>query len=75
LTQALTPAGHTVRCYTIERTICDLFRSRRNVEVQDLQAALKGYLRSKQKDIPALLRMAKMFAVEKIIRPYLEALL
>jgi predicted transcriptional regulator of viral defense system len=75
LTRAVTPTGHEVRCYNAERTLCDVFRSRRNVEIQDLQVAVKGYLRSKEKDIPALLRMAKTFSVEKAIRPYLEALL
>jgi predicted transcriptional regulator of viral defense system len=75
LTKALTPAGHEVRCYNAERTICDLFRSRRNVEIQDLNSAMKTYLRSKEKDIPALMRIAKSLSVEKTIRPYLEAML
>ena len=69
------PAGHMVRAYNSERTICDLFRSRRNIEVQDLQSAVKAYLRSDGKNIPLLMRYAKMFSVEKIVRQYLEVLL
>jgi predicted transcriptional regulator of viral defense system len=75
LTEALTPAGHTVRTYNPERTICDLLRSRRNIEIQDLQGAVKAYLRSVDKNIPLLLRYAKSFSVEKIVRQYLEVLL
>ena len=69
------PSGHTVRVYNAERTLCDLFRSRRNIEVQDLQDAVKTYIRLKEKNIPLLMRFAKAFSVEKIVRQYLEVLL
>jgi len=69
------PSGHKVRTYNAERTICDLVRSRRNIEIQDLQTAIKGYVRLKEKNIPLLMRYAKSFSVEKIIRQYLEVLL
>jgi hypothetical protein len=69
------PSGHSVRTYNAERTICDLFRSRKNIEVQDLQSAVKEYVRLKEKNIPQLLRYARAFSVEKQVRQYLEALL
>ena len=75
LTEAQSPSGHTLRVYNLERTICDLFRSWRNIEVQDLQAAIKEYVHRKEKNIPLLIRYAKAFCVEKIIRQYLEVLL
>lgn len=69
------PSGHTIKAYNAERTICDLFRSRRNIEIQDLQDAIKTYIRLKEKNIPLLMRYAKAFSVEKIVRQYLEVLL
>ena len=69
------PSGHTVRAYNAERTICDLFRSRRNIETQDLQAAIKDYLRMKGRNIPLLMRYAASFSVDKLIRQYVEVLL
>jgi len=69
------PSGHLVRTYNAERTICDLFRSRSRIEVQDLQIAVKEYVRSKEKNIPQLLRYARSFSVEKQVQQYLEALL
>jgi hypothetical protein len=75
VTQDRTPAGHVVRTYCAERTVCDLARSRRNIEIQDLPAAIKTYLRLPERNIPLLLRYARAFAVEKLIRGYLEALL
>ncbi|MCL2024827.1 MAG: abortive phage infection protein [Coriobacteriia bacterium] len=69
------PVGHMVRTYNPERTIIDLFRSRRNIEIQELQSAVRAYLRSDEKNIPLLMRYAKMFSVEKTVRQYLEVLL
>ena len=75
IVEAQSPSGHSVRAYNAERTICDLFRSRSNIEVQDLQEAVKTYIHRKEKNIPLLLRYAKAFSVEKIVRQYLEVLL
>lgn len=75
ITEVKSPTGHVLRAYNAERTICDLVRSRRNVEIQDLQTAIKEYVRLKGKNIPQLMRYAKIFSVEKIIRQYLEVLL
>jgi len=69
------PAGHTIRVYNPERTICDLIRSRSNIEIQDLQTAVKDYVRFREKNIPLLMRYAKAFSVQKIIKQYLEVLL
>jgi predicted transcriptional regulator of viral defense system len=73
--EASSPAGHTIRVYNPERTICDLVRNRKNIEIQDLQGAIKGYIRRKEKNLPLLMRYAKTFSVEKIISQYTEVLL
>jgi len=75
INEAQSPSGHKIRNYNAERTICDLIRSRSNIEIQDLQTAIKEYVRLKNKNIPLLMRYAKMFSVEKILRQYLEVLL
>jgi predicted transcriptional regulator of viral defense system len=73
--EADSPAGHKVRTYRVERTVCDLIRSRSSIEIQTIQSAFREYVRLKEKDIPLLMRYAKMFSVEKIVRQYLEVLL
>ena len=75
VTTGQTPFGHTVPIYDMERTICDLLRSRNNMETQTFQGALKMYARRKDKDLRTLMRYAGMFRVEKILRQYLEVLL
>lgn len=69
------PVGNVLRVYNKERTICDLVRSRRNIEIQDLQSAIKEYVRLRDKNLPLLMRYAKEFSVDKIILSYMEVLL
>ena len=73
--ESCSSSGNTLRVYNPERTICDLVRSRRNIEVQVLLAAINEYVRLKNRNIPLLMRYAKIFSVEKIVRQYLEVLL
>ena len=75
LTTAQTPFGHTVPVYDMERTICDLIRSRSRMEMQTVQGALKAYARRKDKNLRTLMQYAGRFRVEKILRQYLEVLL
>ena len=75
LSSGQTPFGHTVPVYDMERTICDLLRSRSRIEIQTFQGALKAYARRKDKNLRALMQYARMFKVEKILRQYLEVLL
>ena len=67
--------GNDIPVYDLERTICDLVRSRNSVEIQDFSTALKAYAARKDKDLNRLMQYARLFHVEKIIRSYLELLL
>lgn len=75
ITTMQTSFGHAVPVYNMERTICDLLRSRKNIEIQVFQDALKQYARRKDKNLRMLMKYAAMFHVENILRTYLEVLL
>ena len=75
ITTMQTSFGHTVPVYDMERTICDLLRSRKNIEIQIFQDALKQYAGRKDKNLRVLMKYASIFHVENILRPYLEVLL
>ena len=75
LTDTKTPFGHTVPVYDMERTICDLLRSRSRIEIQVFQDALKQYVQRKDKNLRTLMQYAALFHVEKMLRQYLEVLL
>lgn len=74
-TMMQTAFGHTVPVYDMERTICDLLRSRSRIEEQTFQDALKQYARRTDKNLRTLMQYAKLFRVEKKLRQYLEVLL
>ena len=75
VTTMQTPFGNMVPVYDMERTICDIIRSRSGIEMQTFQDALKQYARRKEKDLRRLMRYAEMFHVEKTLRQYMEVLL
>jgi hypothetical protein len=64
-----------VRCYNSERTICDIIRSRSNIDEETLISSIKMYATSKNKDLNLLGEYAKIFKVQKILKGYLEVLL
>jgi hypothetical protein len=75
LVSSKTMTGNIVRSYNAERTLCDLVRNRRNTESQDLQSVIKTYISRKDRNIPELMRYAKLLSVDKIIKQYMEILL
>ena len=70
-----TSYGNDVRAYGLERTLCDIVRGQRVVDVQVVNPAMKQYVRSNDKDIQKLLGHARALGVERKIRNYLEVLL
>ena len=59
----------------MERTVCDVLRSRSSLEVQTVQDALKQYVKRSDKNLYKLTDYARRFRVKKILTPYLEVLL
>ena len=70
-----TPAGNNVQAYDLERTICDVIRSRNKLGTETFLAALKMYAASPKKNLNKLNTYAKQMRVEKVLRQYLEVLL
>lgn len=74
-TTLTTPAGSIVPAYDLERTICDMIRSRNKVGTETFLAALKLYAAHPKKDLNKLNTYAKQMRVAKVLRQYLEVLL
>jgi predicted transcriptional regulator of viral defense system len=67
--------GNTIPMYDLERTICDIVRSRSRIEAQDFNSALKDYVRRNDKDLNRLMKYAELFHVDHVIQKYMEVLL
>ncbi|MBQ3229055.1 MAG: type IV toxin-antitoxin system AbiEi family antitoxin domain-containing protein [Clostridia bacterium] len=70
-----TPSGNYVAAYDLERTICDVIRSRNKIGTETFLAALKLYAASPKKDLNKLNTYAKKMRISNILRQYLEVLL
>ena len=69
------PHGNEIRVTNLERTICDILRSRNQIDVQFVTNSLKRYMLRKDKNINLLYSYAKAFHIQKIVRQYIEVLL
>ena len=68
--------GVAVRIYSAEKTIADCFKYRNKIGPDVAIEALKEYRRnSKRAVLQKIVRYAKLWRVENVMRPYLESLL
>ena len=67
--------GVPLRIYGPEKTVADCFKHRNKIGLEVALEALKTYRRRKSFNVDKLLHCARVCRVEKIMRPYLEALL
>lgn len=60
-----TPGGHFVKVYDMERTICDILRKRKNMDISVFNYAVKEYMKRRDKRISVLSRYAVALHIEK----------
>lgn len=75
ITEVVTPGNHYVKCYSMEKTLCDILKPRANTDIQVIAEVFKRYVNRRDKNIPLLSEYAKQMGLEKRIRAYLEVLL
>lgn len=67
-------AGIPVRIYGIEKTIADCFKFRNKIGLDVALEALRDYRKNEDFNIGTLLHYARIDRVERVIKPYLEAI-
>lgn len=67
--------GNPIKTYNIERTICDLIRSRNRIDAQILNESLKRFVKLKSADFSILMDYAKKLKIDAVLKNYLEMLL
>lgn len=66
--------GVTIRVYSPEKTIADCFKFRNKIGMEIVLEALKLYKARRGFNLSELVRFSRICRVEKIMRPYLEAM-
>ena len=74
-TVAKTTYGNEVSVYDMESTICDILRVKDKKDPQMFVYAIKEYAKSANKNLPRLMKYAKVLGVEAELRRYMEVLL
>jgi predicted transcriptional regulator of viral defense system len=67
--------GHTVRVYSVAKTLADLFKYRNRVGLEVALEALREAWQDRRFTIQELTSMARVCRVERVIRPYVEGIL
>ena len=67
--------GVSVRIYSPEKTLVDCFKFRNKIGLDTAVEAVRFYRERRSVNVDALMHYAKICRVEKVIRPYLEAIL
>jgi len=69
------PHGNHIKIFDLERTICDILRSRNKIDIQIANDAIKRYVNLSSNNIQQLYSYAKQFRIQNIVRQYIEILL
>lgn len=75
ITEIKTPYGNKIRIYDLERTICDIIKNKKRIEIALFTDAMKRYAERKDRNSIKLHKYAKLFNIEDDLRKYLEVLL
>lgn len=75
ITKVCSPCGNLIKAYDIERTLCDIVKTKHSADIQVINQAMKAYAASKDKDIAKLMSYAEKLRVKPKILTYMEVLL
>lgn len=75
ITEKKSPKGYVIKVYNLERTICDLLKSRNKIDSQIIINAIKKYVKRNDKNLSLLNKYSKIFKVEKLLKQYMEVLI
>ena len=74
IAEAVTPSGHAVRCYSPEKTLCDILRPKSRAYPGIIGEAWRRCIKRGNIDYGALMDYAKALKVEDKVFTYLEAI-
>jgi predicted transcriptional regulator of viral defense system len=74
LSSVQTKAGPQVRCYDVERTLCDCIRSIDRLDRDMVLTAMKSYMRQSGRNRAKLLEYAGVFGIRDTMYQYMEVL-
>ena len=72
ITEVETPMGNRVKAYDIERSICDIIRSKNRMDSEHVKYSIREYLKRKDKDLVKLSKYAEKMGIKDEVMNYME---
>lgn len=72
LTEVKTPLGNKVRCYDVERCICDIIKSMNRMDTEHVKYSIREYIKRKDKDLIKLSKYADKMGIKNKVMNLLE---
>lgn len=69
------PFGMDIKCYDVERTICDIIKDKNHMDKEIYTKALKWYAEKKDKDMLKLAKYSKKLNIEKEVVEIMQVIL
>ncbi len=69
------PHGNDIWIFNLERTVCDVLRSRNQMDIQFVNEMSKKYAVHQNRNIDRLYDYTRQFRVNKKVKEYIEVLL
>ena len=64
--------GNKIKCYDIERSICDIIRSKNRIDSEQIKKTIKKYFKSKNMDLKKLSTYSKKMGIYTQVMNYVE---
>ncbi len=74
-TKIKSPQGKEIKCYDVERCLCDLISNKDNLYFEYVKYAFVKYYREEKHDTFKLYKYAKKLGIEEQVKEFMEALL
>lgn len=75
IAEVKTPQGMRVKTYNLERTICDIIKDRKEIEVEIRNKAIKNIIKNKNFDANKMFEYAKKMKIYNDVKNYMEAII
>ena len=72
--QEVTIGGYTFKIFDVEKTLVDCVKFRNKIGMDVVLEALKMYWQSRKTNLDKLFEYAKLFRVEKVLKPIMETI-
>ena len=75
VTEVVSPQGQKVKCYNLERTVCDIIKNTKNIDIETRNKAIKECIRDKSFDGNLMYEYSKKMGIYKKLSTMMEVLI